>query len=243
MALPDNPIWSDVATRGVLTQATMNPNVGRVALQRMPYQETRPAFEDYLAKSQQIGSDLSNVGKNIATFSGNTGDAMSNLLQGQAQANEANLANVSGVQARNINYLNAAEQNDLQARMAADQANVNIGAQEQTYNVGAADQENTNRNQIRGNTQYAVQAAEKEMQDRSLSNFMYPEFATTYNRGLPVFRGQGRTPVPEKPAVTPAQEYHDLLAAGVPQEAAQAIVTKHAKFGYVMGQNVFPFIL
>lgn len=243
MALPDNPIWSDVATRGVLTQATMNPNVGRVALQRMPYQETRPAFEDYLAKSQQIGSDLSNVGKNIATFSGNTGDAMSNLLQGQAQANQANLANVSGVQARNINYLNAAEQNDLQARMAADQANVNIGAQEQTYNVGAADLENTNRNQIRGNTQYAVQSAEKEMQDRSLSNFMYPEFATTYNRGLPVFRGQGRTPVPEKPAVTPAQEYHDLLAAGVPQEAAQAIVTKHAKFGYVMGQNVFPFIL
>jgi len=243
MALPDNPIWSDVATRGVLTQATMNPNVERVALQRMPYQETRPAFDDYLAKSQQIGSDLSNVGKNIATFSGNTGDAMSYLLQGQAQANQANLANVSGVQTGNINYLNAAEQNDLRARMAADQANVNIGAQEQIYNVGAADKENTNRNQIRGNTQYAVQPAEKEMQDRSLSNFMYPEFATTYNRGLPVFRGQGRTPVPEKPAVTPAQEYHDLLAAGVPQEAAQAIVTKHAKFGYVMGQNVFPFIL
>lgn len=240
--IPDQPVWSDVATRGVLTQATMDPNVGRVAFQRSPYQETRPAFEDYLAKSQQIGSNLANVGNNVAMFAGSAGDTISAMLQAQAQANQANVGNVADVQARNINYLNAAEQNDLQARMAADQANVNIGAQEMMYNVGAADKETANRNQIKGNTQYAVQAAEREMQNRALSNFTYPDYATDYRRGLPVFVGQGRTPVPEQPAKTPAQEYHDLLAAGLPQEAAQAIATKHAKYGYVMGSNVFPFM-
>jgi len=242
MNLPDNPIWSDVATRGVLTQATMDPNVGRVAFQRMPYQETRPAFEDYLAKSQQIGSNLANIGNNVGMFAGSAGDAAAAMLQAQAQASQANVGNVADVQARNINYLNAAEQNDLQARMAADQANINIGAQEMMYNVGAGDKERVNRNQIKANTQYAVQAAEKEMQNRALSNFLYPDYATTYNRGLPMFVGQGRTPVPEKPAKTPAEEYHDLLAAGMPQEAAQAIATKHAKYGYVMGSNVFPFM-
>jgi len=242
MNLPDNPIWSDVATRGVLTQATMDPNVGRVAFQRMPYQETRPAFEDYLAKSQQIGSNLANVGNNVAMFAGSAGDAAAAMLQAQAQASQANVANVADVQARNINYLNAAEQQDLQARMAADQANINIGAQEMMYNVGAGDKERVNRNQIKANTQYAVQAAEKEMQNRALSNFLYPDYATTYNKGLPMFVGQGRTPVPEKPAKTPAEEYNELLAAGMPQEAAQAIATKHAKYGYVMGSNVFPFM-
>ena len=242
MNLPDNPIWSDVATRGVLTQATMDPNVGRVAFQRMPYQETRPAFEDYLAKSQQIGSNLANVGNNVAMFAGSAGDAAAAMLQAQAQASQANVGNVADVQARNINYLNAAEQQDLQARMAADQANINIGAQEMMYNVGAGDKERVNRNQIKANTQYAVQAAEKEMQNRALSNFLYPDYATTYNKGLPMFVGQGRTPVPEKPAKTPAEEYNELLAAGMPQEAAQAIATKHAKYGYVMGSNVFPFM-
>lgn len=242
MNLPDNPIWSDVATRGVLTQATMDPNVGRVAFQRMPYQETRPAFEDYLAKSQQIGSNLANIGNNVGMFAGSAGDAAAAMLQAQAQASQANVGNVADVQARNINYLNAAEQNDLQARMAADQANINIGAQEMMYNVGAGDKERVNRNQIKANTQYAVQSAEKEMQNRALSNFLYPDYATTYNRGLPMFVGQGRTPVPEKPAKTPAEEYNELLAAGMPQEAAQAIATKHAKYGYVMGSNVFPFM-
>jgi len=242
MNLPDNPIWSDVATRGVLTQATMDPNVGRVAFQRMPYQETRPAFEDYLAKSQQIGSNLANIGNNVGMFAGSAGDAAAAMLQAQAQASQANVGNVADVQARNINYLNAAEQNDLQARMAADQANINIGAQEMMYNVGAGDKERVNRNQIKANTQYAVQSAEKEMQNRALSNFLYPDYATTYNRGLPMFVGQGRTPVPEKPAKTPAEEYHELLKSGMPQEAAQAIATKHAKYGYVMGSNVFPFM-
>jgi hypothetical protein len=220
----------------------MDPNVGRVAFQRMPYQETRPAFEDYLAKSQQIGSNLANVGNNVAMFAGSAGDAAAAMLQAQAQASQANVANVADVQARNINYLNAAEQQDLQARMAADQANINIGAQEMMYNVGAGDKERVNRNQIKANTQYAVQAAEKEMQNRALSNFLYPDYATTYNKGLPMFVGQGRTPVPEKPAKTPAEEYNELLAAGMPQEAAQAIATKHAKYGYVMGSNVFPFM-
>lgn len=242
MNLPDNPIWSDVATRGVLTQATMDPNVGRVAFQRMPYEETRPAFEDYLAKSQQIGSNLANTQNNIGMFAGSASEILAPLLQAQTEAMKANVGNVADVQARNINYLNAAEQNDLQARMAADQANVNIGAQEMMYNVGAGDKERVNENQIDANTQYAVQAAEKEMQNRALSNFLYNDYATTYNRGLPRFVGQGRTPVPEKPAKTPAQEYHELLASGMPQEAAQAIATKHAKYGYVMGSNVFPFM-
>jgi len=239
----DNPMWSDVATRNVLTQATMDPNAGRLSIQRMPYQETRPAFEDYLAKTQAIQSDLAQSQDQISTFAGSTADQMAGVLRAQAEANKMNLQNVADVQARNINYLNAAEAGDLQARMAGDQMNAQLALQEQMYNVGARDRETTARNQIKQNTQMAIADAETEMQKRALSNMTHPEFATEYRSGLPYFAGMGRTPYPEKPAKTPAEEYNELLEAGLPETVAGQIAAKHAKYGYVMGSNVFPFML
>ena len=240
-AMQDNPMWSDVATRNVLTQATMDPNAGRVSIQRMPYQETRPAFEDYLAKTQAIQSDLAQSQDQISKFAGSTADQMAGVLQAQAAANKANLQNVADVQARNIGYLNQAEANDLRARMAGDQMNTQLALQEQLYNVGARDKETTARNQIKQNTQMAIADAEREMQNRALSNIMYPQYATEYRKGLPYFTS-GKPIQPEKPAKTPAEEYNELLAAGLPDTVAGQIAAKHAKYGYVMGSNVFPFM-
>ena len=61
----DDPHWSDVATRGVYTAAMMDPGVERPQLATPDRVETRPVYEDYLAKVQAIQAGLTTAADSV----------------------------------------------------------------------------------------------------------------------------------------------------------------------------------
>lgn len=252
--LADTPVYSDLASRNIFTQATMDTTVPRAGV-TVPYRaETASTFEDYLGKVQNIGRSQEATQNIIQGTAGSAGEdfAKSMALSGQAAA--ANEQAIAGTQARNINAGLAVNQFNAQTK------NLNNAQRAELWNAMMQGNKEDRmmeimaRNQRDQNIQASIADAEAEMQQRALSNYMQPQYATTYRRGLPYFRNP-KDFVPEK-SKDPNEEIKKL----------QAIYGKDAKLGdlialyklqnpqgryggqfkdggvYVMGDTMFPFM-
>jgi hypothetical protein len=250
----DTPGYSDVASRNILTQATMDTTVPRAGAV-IPYRAEMPGtYEDYLAKIQNIGRSQEATQNLIQGTAGSAGEdfAKSMALSGQAAA--ANEQAIAGTQSRNINTGLGVAQFNAQTK------NLNNAQRAEIWNAmmqGSKEDramETAGRNQRDQNIQAGIADAEAEMQQRALSNYMQPQYATDYKRGLPYFRNP-KDFVPEK-TKDPNEEIKKL----------QAIYGKDAKLGdlialyklqnaqgkkggqfkdggtYVMGDTIFPFM-
>ncbi len=251
----DDPHWSDVATRGVYTAAMMDPGVERPQLALPDRVETRPVYEDYLAKVQAIQAGLTTAADSVNKTAGSTSDKMAMLSQLVGQASPAAANAVAETQARNIGYQDAANARQLQADANYANAVADVRGRQSMLDADAANTYRTNRNVKAANVQEQVQQAENEMVKRQQMNTMYPQYAAEYNKGFITPTGRGRTPVPEKPVGI--EDYAAMLAqakgAFQDDELARKYVEaqmgikgqyggQYAKGGYVMGSNVFPFM-
>ena len=251
----DDPHWSDVATRGVYTAAMMDPGVERPQLALPDRVETRPVYEDYLAKVQAIQAGLTTAADSVNKTAGSTSDKMAMLSQLVGQASPAAANAVAETQARNIGYQDAANARQLQADANYANAVADVRGRQSMLDADAANTYRTNRNVKAANVQEQVQQAENEMVKRQQMNTMYPQYAAEYHKGFITPTGRGGTPVPEKPVGI--EDYAAMLAqakgAFQDDELARKYVEaqmgikgqyggQYAKGGYVMGSNVFPFM-
>jgi len=251
----DDPHWSDVGTRGVYTAAMMDPGVDRPQLALPDRVETRPVYEDYLAKVQAIQAGLTTAADSVNKTAGSTSDKMAMLSQLVGQASPAAANAVAETQARNIGYQDAANARQLQADANYANAVADVRGRQAMLDADAANTYRTNRNVKAANVQEQIQQAENEMVKRQQMNTMYPQYAAEYHKGFITPTGRGRTPVPEKPVGI--EDYAAMLAqakgAFQDDELARKYVEaqmgikgqyggQYAKGGYVMGSNVFPFM-
>jgi len=243
----DDPHWSDVATRGVYTAATMDPNVARAQVAMPDRVEVRPAYEDYLAKVQAIQSGLGTASRQAA-LTADPSKKMAMLSQLVGKAAPAAALAVAETQARNVGrqqQANAA-QAQADARFAAQQADALT--KQAFINASVRDKETLNWNALRAQTQGKIQEAQTEMQGRQMTNALYPQYATDYAQGLLYHTGIPKPLVPEKPALTASEMLTSPELAGLTDAAKEAIIVDRmkknamAKGGYVMGANVFPFM-
>jgi hypothetical protein len=221
----------------------------------IPYRaETAGTYEDYLAKIQNIGRSQEATQNMIQGTAGGAGEdfAKSMALSGQAAA--ANEQAIAGTQARNINAGLAVNQFNAQTKNLNNAQRAELWNAMMQGNKEDRMMEMMARNQRDQNIQASIADAEAEMQGRALSNYMQPQYATTYRRGLPYFRNP-KDFVPEK-SKDPNEEIKKL----------QAMYGKDAKLGdlialyklqnpqgryggqfkdggvYVMGDTMFPFM-
>ena len=221
----DTPRWSDVATRGVYTAATMDPNVARAQVARPDRVEVRPAYEDYLAKQQAIASQVNMAADKIGQTAQSTAQKQAQLSNLVGKATQAAATNVADVEARNVRTGN--QFGALQGRYdAANAAATADAATKQAFiNASVRDKETLNWNAIRAQTQAKIQEAETEKQQRALTNYLYPQYATDFAQGLPYFT-TGKPQVPEKPAPTPSEMLVSPELAGLSDEAKEAYILK-----------------
>ena len=242
----DDPHWSDVATRGVYTAATMDPNVARAQVAMPDRVEVRPAYEDYLAKVQAIQSGLGTAARQ-ASLTEDPSKKMAMLSQLVGKGTPAAVQAVAEVQGRNVPRQQDAlkTQAGLDARNAAQVADALT--KQAFINASVRDKETLNWNALRAQTQGKIQEAQTEMQGRALTNILYPQYSTDYAQGLPYFTG-GKDPKPEKPGPTASEMLVSSELAGLSDAAKEAIIVDRmkkgqmARGGYVMGANVFPFM-
>ncbi len=251
----DNPHWSDVDTRGVYTAAMMDPGVDRPQLALPDRVETRPVYEDYLAKVQAIQAGATGALDSINKTAGSTGDKMAMISQVIGQTSPAAANAVAETQARNIGYQDAANARQLQADANYANAVADVRGRQSMLDADASNTYRTNRNVKAANVQEQVAIAEGNMAKRQQMNTMYPQYASEYHKGFIYPTGRGKTPVPEKPVGI--EDYAAMLAQakGAFQddelarkyvEAQMGIKSKYggqyAKGGYVIGANTFPWI-
>jgi hypothetical protein len=251
----DNPMYSDVAARNILTQATMNPNVPRTNF-AVPYRaEMAGTYEDYLAKIQNNQRAAANTSNLIAGTAGGAGEDFAKNMALSGQTAAANENAISNTQNRNVQTGLGVNQFNAQTK------NLNNAQRAEVWNnmfATTADDklaENTGRNQIKQNTQMAIADAEAEMQNRALSNYQNKQFGTTYRRGMPYFKS-GKPQIPEKSSdvnerIKELQAIYgkdakmgDLLQI-YKMEQGQAAKKKGGQNntgGYVLGDNIFPFM-
>ena len=206
----DDPHWSDVATRGVYTAAMMDPGVERPQLATPDRVETRPVYEDYLAKVQAIQAGVTTAADSVNKTAGSTSDKMAMLSQLVGQASPAAANAVAETQARNIGYQDAANARQLQADSNYANAVADVRGRQSMLNADAANTYRTNRNVKAANVQEQVAQAEGEMAKRQQMNTMYPQYASEYHKGFIYPTGRGKTPVPEKPVGI--EDYAAMLA-------------------------------
>ena len=253
--IQDTPVYSDIASRNILTQATMNPNVARTS-SVVPYRaETPGGYKDYLADIQNIGRGQSSIMNMIQGTAGSAGEDFAKVMAGVGQTQAANQAAVSKTQEDNINAARQVGQFNAQTKnlnnaQRADVINAQINA-----TASEKGQETMARNQIDQNTQMAFGDADQILREQMLSNFQNQQFGTTYKRGVPYFK-QGKPNVAEKSS-----------DVNVRIKELQAIYGKDAKLGdlmqiykmeqqqkskkggeakgatYVLASSVYPFIL
>ncbi len=251
----DTPVYSDIATRNILTQATMNPNVARSSSVVPNAAEMPNQFKDYLAKIQNIGRGQSSMMNMIQGTAGTAGEDFAKAMATTGQTQAANEAAVAGTQEDNISAARAVSQFNAQAKNLNNAQRADIWNQQIAATANEKNMETSARNQIRQNKQMALADAESELQNRMLSNFQNQQYGTTYRRGVPYFK-QGKPNVPEKSSDV-NQRIKEL----------QAIYGKDAKMGdllqiykmeqgqlskkkggqqnvggYVLGDNIFPFM-
>lgn len=251
----DNPRYSDVAARNILTQATMNPNVPRTNF-AVPYRaEMAGTYEDYLAKIQNNQRAEANTANLIAGTAGSAGEDFAKNMALSGQTAAANENAISNTQNRNIQTGLGVNQFNAQTK------NLNNAQRAEVWNnmfattADAKLQENMGRNQIKQNTQMGIADAEAEMQGRALSNYQNQQFGTTYRRGMPYFKS-GKPNTPEKSSdvnerIKELQAIYgkdakmgDLLQI-YKMEQGQKQVKKGGQNntgGYVLGDNIFPFM-
>jgi hypothetical protein len=251
----DRPMYSDVAARNILTQATMNPNVPRTNF-AVPYRaEMAGTYKDFLAGIQGNQRAEANTANLIAGTAGGSGEdfAKNMALSGQtAAANEATISNTQNANIQtglDVNQFNAQTKN-LNNAQRAEVWNNMFGT---TSEAKLA--ENTGRNQIKQNKQMAIADAEAELQNRALSNYQNKQFGTTYRRGLPYFKS-GKPQVPQKSddvnvAMKELQAIYgkdaklgDLLQIYKMQQGQKQVKKggQNNMGGYVLGDNIFPFM-
>ena len=232
----------------------MDPGVDRPQLRLPDKVETRPVYEDYLAKVQAIQAGLSTAADAASKTAGSTGDKMAMLSQLVGQASPAAANAVAETQARNVGYQDAANARKFQGDVAYANTVADIMGRQAMLDADAANTYRTNRNVKAANVQEQIQLAEDEMTKRQNLNTMYPQYASEYHKGFIYPTGRGRTPVPEKPVGI--EDYAAMLAqakqAFQDDELARKYVESQmgisryggefAKGGYVMGSNVFPFM-
>lgn len=251
----ETPMYSDVAARNILTQASMNPNVPRTNF-AIPYRaEMAGTYEDYLAKIQNNQRAEANTANLIAGTAGGAGEDFAKNMALSGQTAAANENAISNTQNRNVQTGLGVNQFNAQTK------NLNNAQRAEVWNnmfattAGDKLQENMGRNQIKQNTQMAIADAEAEMQGRALSNYQNKQFGTTYRRGLPYFKS-GKPQIPEKSSdvnerIKELQAIYgkdakmgDLLQI-YKMEQGQKQVKKGGQNntgGYVLGDNIFPFM-
>lgn len=250
----DTPMYSDVASRNILTQALMNPNVARTNF-AIPYRAEMPGtYEDYLAKIQNIGRGQSSMMNMIQGTAGTAGEDFAKAMAAAGQAQAANEAATAGTQARNIQTGLGVAQFNAQTKNLNNAQRAEIW--NQMFGTTASDkaQETMARNQIAQNKQMAIADAEAELQNRMLSNYQNQQFGTTYRRGVPYFKS-GKPNVPEKPfdvntRIKELQAIYgkdvkigDLLQI-IKMEQQNVKKGGQAKGGpYILASSIFPFVL
>lgn len=251
----DTPVYSDIATRNILTQATMNPNVARSSSVVPNAAEMPNQFKDYLAKIQNIGRGQSSMMNMIQGTAGTAGEDFAKAMATTGQTQAANEAAVAGTQEDNISAARATSQFNAQAKSLNNAQRADIWNQQLATTPGEKNMETSARNQISQYKQLAAADAEQELQQRMLSNFQNQQYGTTYRRGVPYFK-QGKPNVPEKSSdvnqrVKELQAIYgkdakigDLLQI-IKMEQGQAAKKKGGQQnvgGYVLGDNIFPFM-
>lgn len=251
----DTPVYSDVASRNILTQATMNPNVPRSSSVLPAAAEMPGAYKDYLADIQNIGRGQSAMMNMIQGTAGSAGDDFAKAMATTAQTQAANQAAVSKTQEDNINAARQVGQFNTQIKnlnnaQRADVINAQIKATADEKGM-----ENMARNQIAQNKQMGIADAEAELQQRMDSNFINEQYGTTYRRGVPFFK-QGKPNVPEKSSdvnkrIKELQAIYgkdakmgDLLQIIKMEQQQNTKKGGQAKGGpYVLASSIYPFIL
>ena len=254
-AYVDDPHWSDVGTRAVYTAAAMNPGVDRPQLALPDKVETRPVYEDYLAKVQAIQAGATGAIDSINKTAGSTGDKMAMISQVIGQTSPAAGAEVAGVQARNIGYQDAANARKFQGDQNYVNAVADVKGRQAMIDADVANTYRTNQNVKAANVQEQIAQVEGEMTKRQNMNQLYPQYASEYHKGFIYPTGRGRTPVPEK--TTGMDDYAAMYAkargAFQDDELARKYVESqmglsryggeaYKKGGYVMGTTMFPFM-
>jgi hypothetical protein len=254
----DTPVYSDIASRNILTQMTMDPTVPRSSSVMPSYTETPGAYKDYLADIQNIGRGQSAMMDMIQGTAGNEGSAFAKAMTTAAQSQAANQAAVNATQTDNINAARQVGQYNAQTKALNNAQRAEIMNQQLLATQGEKLQEVINRNQLDQNKQAALQDAESELQGRLLSNFTNQQYGTTYRRGVPYFK-QGKPNVPEKSTdvnerVKQLQAIYgkdakigDLLQIIKMEQQQQQpkLVKKGGQAtggGYILGENIFPFM-
>jgi hypothetical protein len=251
----DTPVYSDIASRNILTQATMNPNVPRSSSVLPAPVEAPGAYKDYLADIQNIGRGQSAMMNMIQGTAGSAGDDFAKAMATTAQTQAANQAAVSKTQEDNINAARQVGQFNAQIKnlnnaQRADVLNAQIKA-----TANEKGMENMARNQIAQNEQMGIADAEAELQQRMDSNFINEQYGTTYRRGVPFFK-QGKPNVPEKSSdvnkrIKELQAIYgkdakmgDLLQIIKMEQQQNTKRGGQAKGGpYVLASSIYPFIL
>ena len=250
----DQPMYSDIATRNILTQTTMNPNVPRSSSVLPDAVEMPGAYKDYLSQIQNIGRGQSAMMNMIQGTAGSAGEDFAKAMATTAQSQAANQAAVAGTVEDNINAARAVGQFNAQAKGLNNAQRADIWNQQIKSTADEKGMENMARNQIAQNKQMSVADAEAELQGRMLSNFENQQYGTTYRRGVPFFK-QGKPNVPEKPSdvnkrIKELQAIYgkdakigDLLQI-IKMEQQNAKKGGQAKGGpYVLASSIYPFIL
>ena len=253
----DTPVYSDVASRNILTQMTMDPTVPRSSSVLPNYTETPGAYKDYLADIQNIGRGQSAMMDIIQGTAGNEGSAFAKAMMAAGQSQAANQGAVNATQTDNINAARQLGQFNAQTKALNNAQRAEIMNQQNYATQGEKFQETTGRNQIAQNEQAAIQDAESELQGRLLSNFTNQQYGTTYRRGVPYFK-QGKPNVPEKS--TDVNERIKQLQAIYGKDAKMGDLLQIVKMeqqqqpkyskkggqatsgGYILGENIFPFM-
>ena len=253
--IQDTPLYSDIASRNIFTQATMNPNVPRSSSVVPAANETPGAYKDYLSQIQNIGRGQSSMMNMIQGTAGSAGEDFAKVMAGVGQTQAANEAAVARTVEDNINAARQVGQFNAQLKNLNNAQRADIWNQQIKSTADEKGMENMARNQIKQNTQMAFGDADQILREQMLSNFQNQQFGTTYKRGVPYFK-QGKPNVPEKSSdvnvrIKELQALYgkdaklgDLMQIYKMEQQQKSKKGGQAKGGpYVLASSIYPFIL
>ena len=255
MMRQDQPHWSIPAKRNILANQMMTTEPASSNVVLPGRAQVQGAYEEYQTKVDQGLAALNQVsGAVMSGVSGSTGKKQSMLKDIIGKVLRESMGAVADVQSRNVD-----RQRETNTQSATID-NANILARTDILNQGLGMQAATqnqrigNKNQKRFNVMQAMNDADKEMAMRQMQNTLTPQYASEYDQGFTYATGVPKPFTGVTGSTLDDRIQHYLGRTGDYAEAFDMAYKEarlksqyggqpFARGGYVLGSNVFPFIL
>jgi hypothetical protein len=255
MAMGQPPHWSIPAKRNIMANALMqvNPAASNVVIPNRA--QAQGTYEEYQTKTDQALAANAQMQKAILTgYAGSTGQKQSMIKDAMANSLRLSMEAVAGVQSRNVDRQTAVNNQNATIDSTNAMARASGLTQALDNQKVRKDTRTGNVNKRLFNTMRSMSDADQEMAARQQMNVTTPQYESEYDYGF--IRPTGvQKPFSGSTNASLDDRIQHYLAKTGDYATAFDMAYKEARIsskyggqrmndgGYVLGSNVFPFIL